>query len=160
MKQMQVMIQSMQYAAAPHVTGQYYRGRQDYGGRGYHSNKSSYLGLGGHGTQNNRNWHGGRGGQANSNFTHYCWTHVMCDHPGKDCRTPADGHQNNKVWCNKMLESNRNCTWQVRSIPDNKINAEEIKPSNTSELWCNSIVDPLQHATIIAKADSGLSNNY
>ena len=45
-------------------------------------------------------------------------------------------------------------------ISANKTNAEEIKTSNTSELLCSSIVDPLQHATIIAKSDSGASNNY
>ena len=41
-----------------------------------------------------------------------------------------------------------------------KNNVEEIKTYNTSELLCISIVEPLQHATIIAKADSGASDNY
>ena len=35
---------------------------------------------------------GGRIGRTNSNLTHYCWTHIMCAHPGKDYRKPADGH--------------------------------------------------------------------
>ena len=35
-----------------------------------------------------------------------------------------------------------------------------MKQSNTSELLCSSILDPQQHATTIAKADSGASNNY
>ena len=84
----------------------------------------------------------------------------MCAHPVKYCRTPAYGHQRDAVWCNKMSDSERNCTWQVGSIPASKANVEETKPSNTSELLCSSIVDPPQHATIIAKADSGASNNY
>ena len=45
-------------------------------------------------------------------------------------------------------------------IPDNETNVEETKHSNTSDLLCRSIVNPPQHATIIAKEDSGVSNNY
>ena len=59
-----------------------------------------------------------------------------------------------------MSVSERNCTLQVGSIPANKNNVEEIKQYNTSELLFSSIVDPPQHATIIAKSDSGASNNY
>ena len=59
-----------------------------------------------------------------------------------------------------MSGSERNCTLQVRSIYASKTNTEEIKPSNTSELLCISIVDPPQHARIIEKSDSGASNNY
>ena len=58
-----------------------------------------------------------------------------------------------------MLGSERNCTWQVGSIPDNKTNVEEIKQYNTSELLCSSIVDPPQHATTIEKSVSGASIN-
>ena len=64
------------------------------------------------------------------------------------------------VWCNKTSGSEKNCTWHVRSIPASKNNVKEAKTSYTSEFLCSSIVGPPQHATIIAKADSGVSNNY
>ena len=84
----------------------------------------------------------------------------MCSHPGRDFRTPEYCHQKDVVCCNKILVIERNCNWQVRSIPANKTNVNEIKKSNTSELLCTSIYDPLQLATIIPKSDSGVSNNY
>ena len=84
----------------------------------------------------------------------------MCAHTGKDCRIPTDGHQKYAVWCNKMSGSEQNCTWKFELIPASKTNAEEIKTSNTYALLCSSIVDPPQHATIIAKSDSVTSNNY
>ena len=144
LQKMQAMMQAtqMKYAAAPHGTRKYYGGRQYSGGRGYHGNQSSYRGWVGCGAQHNRNWRGGRGGRAKSNLTHYCWTHGICAYPGKDCMTPADVHQKDAVWHNKMSGSKRNCTWKVGSIPASKTDAEEIKPSNTSELLCISILDP------------------
>ena len=45
-------------------------------------------------------------------------------------------------------------------MPGSKTNEKEAKTSYISELLCSSIVDPPQHITIIAKADSGVSNNY
>ena len=92
-QQMQSMIQTIQmhYNAVPHGT------IQDYGGRGYQGNQSSYCVRGRCGTQNNSNWCGGRGGRANSNIKHYCCTHIMYAHPRKDCRTPSDGHQKDAV---------------------------------------------------------------
>ena len=111
LQQIQLMMQAMQMqiTAVPHVTRQDYGGRQDYVGHGYHSNQSSYRGRGGRGSQNNGNWRVGHGGRANSILTHYCLTHGMCAHLGNDCRTPADGHQKDLVWCNKMSGSERNC---------------------------------------------------
>ena len=64
------------------------------------------------------------------------------------------------MWCNNMLVSERNCTLQVGSIPASKTNVKESKTSYTPELLCSSIVDPPEHANIIAKYDSGASNNY
>ena len=151
LQQIQAMMQpmQMQYAAATHGTSQDYGGRQYYGGCGYHGNQSSYCSPGEYGSQNNGNWRGGRDVQANINLTHYCWIHGMCAHPVKYCRTLTGGHQKDMVWCNKMLRSERNCTLRVGLIPYSKTSVEEIKPSNTSELLCSSIVDPPQQATII-----------
>ena len=91
--QMQVVMQviQMQYAAAPHETHQDYGGLQDYVGRGYQGNQSIYRSQSGNGKQNISNWCGGRGGRSNINLKHYCWTHIICTHPGKDFRTSEDG---------------------------------------------------------------------
>ena len=45
-------------------------------------------------------------------------------------------------------------------MPESKTNEKKAKTSYTSELLCSSIIYPPQHATIIAKDDSGASNNY
>ena len=61
------------------------------------------------------------------------------------------------------LSTNVICYFKVThagSIPASKTNAKEAKTAYTSELLCRSIVDPPQHATIILKSDSGVSNNY
>ena len=144
----------MQYAAAPQ------HAHQDFGGRGCQGGYNNYRGREGRGTQRRGNCCSGRSGQGNSDLTHYCWTHRMCAHTIKYCRMPAEGHKKDTVWCNKMLVSKQNCIWQVGSIPASKHNAKETKTSYTSELLCSSIVEPPQHATIIAKSDSGGSNNY
>ena len=107
-----------------------------------------------------RNWLRGRCGQGISNIIHYCCTHRMCAHPGKECRTPAGRHQKDAMWYKNMSGSKWNCTWQVGPIPSSKTNVEEIKTSNTSELLCRSTVNPPQHATIIAKTGIVASNNY
>ena len=117
-------------------------------------------GWGGRGAQRQGNWRGGRGGQGSSDLTHYCWTHGICAHPGTECRTLTENHKKNSVWCNKMSGSERNCTWQVRSVPVSNPSIVENKTFYTSELLCSSTVDPPQHATIISKDDSGTSNNY
>ena len=64
------------------------------------------------------------------------------------------------MWRNKIPGSKSNCTWHAWSIPASKTNVKEDKTSYTYELLCSSIVDPPQHTTIIAKSDSGVSNNY
>ena len=109
---MQVMMQSiqMQYAAAPNETHQDYGGLQDYVGRGYQGNQSSYHVQGVHDKQNISNWRGGRGGRSNINLKHYCWKHIICIYLGKYVRTPEDGEQKYIVWCNKISVSERNCT--------------------------------------------------
>ena len=84
----------------------------------------------------------------------------MYDHRIKYCNNPGEDHNKDALCYNKMLGSDRNCTWQVGSVPTSKTNAEETKTSYTSELLCSYIVDPPQHATIISKYDSGASNNY
>ena len=70
LQEMQVMMQAiqMQYAAAPYEIQQDYVGLQDYVGRVYQGNQSSYHIQGVHGKQNISSWCGGRGGRANSNI--------------------------------------------------------------------------------------------
>ena len=111
-QKIQSMMQDMQMqiTKVPHGTRRNYGVRLDYGGCGYHGNQSSYRGRGGRSAQNNGNWRGGRGGRDNSNLTHYCWTQGMCDHTGKDCRTPAHGQQKDAVRCNNIPSSERNFT--------------------------------------------------
>ena len=84
-QQMQAMMQTIQmkYAAAPQNT------HQDYGGRGYHDGHNNFRCRGGRSAQHQVNWQDGRGGQGNSDFTYYCWNHIMCVHPVTDCRTPV-----------------------------------------------------------------------
>eukprot|EP00957_Ditylum_brightwellii_P186056 14165563-Ditylum_brightwellii.AAC.1 len=40
----------------------------------------------------------------------YCWTHGGCNHFGSSCCTPAQGHQPNATFQNKMGGSTTNCT--------------------------------------------------
>ena len=84
----------------------------------------------------------------------------MCAHTGKYWRMPAEENNKDAVWCNKMSGSEINYIWHSGLIPASKTNEKEAKTSYISELLCSSIVDPPQHVTIIAKADSGVSNNY
>ena len=144
----------IQYAAGTH------NAHQDYGFCGYRCDHANYRDHGGRGAQRRGNWKSGRGGRVNRDLTHYCWNHGVCARPGKDCRTSEEGHKKDAVWCHKMSGSERNCTWQVGSLPASKTNVEETKPSYKYGLLCISIVDPPQNATIIAKYDSGASNNY
>jgi len=56
---------------------------------------------------------GGRARHQNSSTTNpnqckYCWTHGLCNHYGRDCRTKADGHQDNATKENRMDGSMRN----------------------------------------------------
>ena len=60
------------------------------------------------------------------------------------------------IICMAVIETAPDRSGQYRLIK----NVEEMKQSNTFNLLCISIVDPPQHATIVAKADSGESNNY
>ena len=108
---MQEMTQAnhIQYSAGPQGARQDYGGCKYYGGRGYHGPQYNYCGQGGRGVQHNGNWCGGRVGRVNSNLTHYFWTHRMCAHPDKYFSSPADRHQKDAVWCNKISESERNC---------------------------------------------------
>ena len=55
---------------------------------------------------NNRNFGFGNGGQ-NQNMNkqkqkYYCWTHGVCNHPGIQCRAPAQGHQPYATFQNPM----------------------------------------------------------
>ena len=112
LQEMQVTMQviQMQYAAAPNETHQDYGGLQDYVGRGYQGNQSSYQIQGVHSKQNSSNWCRGRGGRATINLKPYYWTHRICAHLGKYFRTSEDGQQKYTVWCNKISVSERNLT--------------------------------------------------
>ena len=59
-----------------------------------------------------------------------------------------------------MLGSKHNWNWQVGLVPVSNPNVVENKTSNISELLCSIIVDPPQHTTIFAEADSGAYNSY
>ena len=84
----------------------------------------------------------------------------MCAYPRKYCRTPVQEHKKDTVWCSNISGSKRNCIWHVGLIPTSKTNVKETKTSFTSELLCSSIKDPPQQKTIVARSDSGTSNNY
>ena len=84
----------------------------------------------------------------------------MCAHTRKEFSNPAEVHKKDAVWFNKIPGNNRNCTWQVGSIPASKNNVKKAKTYHTSEFLCSSIASPPQHATIITTYDSGASNNY
>ena len=43
---------------------------------------------GGRSAQRRGNWRNVQIGPDNSYLTYYCWTHRMCAHPSKDCKTP------------------------------------------------------------------------
>ena len=45
---------------------------------------------------------------TNPNQTKYCWTHGLCSHHSRDCRTKADGHQDGATKDNRMGGSTRN----------------------------------------------------
>ena len=153
MKAMMQLIQ-LQYVAGPQ------NAHQDYGVHGYHSGHAHNRSQGGHGAQRWVNLPGSHGGRVNRDLTHYFLAYGICAHPRKYCRTPAEGHKKDAVWCNKMSGSDRNCTWHVWSIPASKTNVKESKTSYTSELLCRFIVYPPQHANVVAKSDSGESKNY
>ena len=53
---------------------------------------------------NNRNWNWRR----NPNTSRYCWTHGGCNHDGNHCRNPAEGHQAQATFTNRMGGSTRN----------------------------------------------------
>ena len=156
LQQMQAMVQAIQmkYAAGPQ------KSHQDYVVRGYHSGHTNYCGQGGCGVKRRLNWRCGRGVRVNRDLTHYCCTHEICAHPSKDCRTPAEGNKLDAVWCKNVLVSERNWTWNVGLVPASESNVKEAKTYYTYELLCSSILYLPQHATIIAKSDSGASNNY
>ena len=61
-------------------------------------------GRGGSGRRRNRR--GGRGGGRRKQK--YCWTHGLCSHNGKECTTPAQGHQEVATLENRMGGSNKN----------------------------------------------------
>ena len=57
--------------------------------------------------------------------------------------------------------------WELKEIAPDRLGQYmleklmwKIKPSNTYELLCISIVDSPQHVTVIEKADNGASNVY
>ena len=50
----------------------------------------------------------GRGGRRNAP-TGYCWTHGMCFHTSQTCNTPAEGHQVEATYQNRMGGNHRNC---------------------------------------------------
>ena len=106
LQKMKATIQAMQlqYSAGPQNAHQYY------GGPGYHGGHVNYRGQGGCGAQRIGNWRGKSGGHDNRDLTHYCWTHGMCAHLSKYCRTPEEGHNKDMLWCNKMLGSERKFT--------------------------------------------------
>ena len=82
---MQTMMQAMQlqYYATPQITN------QDYVGCGRYELHKKMRGQGERGADRQVNCRGGRGGLGSSDMARYCWTHVMCAHPGNYCRTPA-----------------------------------------------------------------------
>ena len=45
---------------------------------------------------------------SNSNQSKYCWTHGLCNHFGRDCRTKADGHRDEATRHRRMGGSLRN----------------------------------------------------
>jgi hypothetical protein len=74
---------------------------QSSGGRG---------GRGGRGRGRGRG-RGGRGGRgrAGPRCLLYCWTHGGGGHSGDQCNTPANGHQANATFSNKMGGNTHNC---------------------------------------------------
>ena len=150
------MIQTiqLQYAAAPQTTYPVYGGRVHYGGN------NRFIGRVGSGYQRRENWWGGCGGRGSSGLDHYLWKHLMCTQQGTNCRTPAESHQNNATWCNKMLGSKRNCTWHAGSVPASNSNVTDNINYITSEILCTSTIDLPNHTNIIAKSDISASNNY
>ena len=156
LQNMQTMIQAihLHYVAAPKTTYQAYGFQGKYGGN------NGFRGRGGRGYQRRGNWRRGHGGRASRNLNNYCWTHKMWDHPCTNWRNTSEGHKKNAVWCNKILSSKRNYSWQDGLVPASNSNVTDNTTSITSELLCRSIIDPTNHATIISKPDSGASNNY
>ena len=154
LQQIQTMMQSMQliYADAPQPT------YQDYGSHVTYI-EYNYWGRGGCGAQLQGNCRVGCGGRASSDITYYFWKHGMCAHPVNYFRTPAEGYNNNVVWCNKIAGRERNSSWQDGSLTSSNSNVVENKTSFTSKLLYSSIIDPPKHATIIEKSDSIASNN-
>ena len=63
---------------------------------------------------NNRNFRRGRRNQhqatipRNPDQYKYCWTHGLCNHFGRDCRSKAEGHQDEAIKENCMGGSVRN----------------------------------------------------
>ena len=71
-------------------------------------------GSGGQGRGNGGRGRGGRGfpkgrGTRKRNTKFYCWTHGACAHTSKFCNYPAEGHQIEATFANKMGGSTRFC---------------------------------------------------
>ena len=107
----------MKYSAAPQMN------HQDYGGRGYYGGQNNDRGRGGRGNQLRGNWIGGPGVRGSSDITHDCWKHGMYAHTGTEWKTHVEGHNKNTIFCNNIPGSERNCTWQVGSVPAINSNA-------------------------------------
>ena len=80
----------------------------------YNPQQGQYDGSGGHGRGNGGRGRGGRGlprgrGTRTRNTKFYCWTHGACAHTGKFCNYPAEGHQIEATFANKMGGSTRFC---------------------------------------------------
>jgi hypothetical protein len=72
------------------------------GGRG----RGRGRGRGGRGRGRGR----GRGpSNAGPRVLKYCWSHGGCNHTGAECNTPAQGHQVNATFANKMGGNTHNC---------------------------------------------------
>ena len=74
------------------------------------------------GPQQNPQWEDGQGGRGRGgrgnprgrgtrrrNTKFYCWTHISCAHTSKFCNYPAEGHQIEATFANKMGGSTRYC---------------------------------------------------
>jgi hypothetical protein len=67
----------------------------------------------GRGRGNDRTNDRGRGRSANTrtNTRDYCWSHGACAHVGRDCNTPAPGHQADATFTDMRGGSTEACYW-------------------------------------------------
>ena len=133
-------------------------GRSGRGDRGHRYNQTGrQSGRGGRGgrnpTTNNNNNTGSIFGRHprwhRTNTSSYCWTHGACNHASANCLNPLPGHQVNATFNNRM----NGCDFYCHPVANNNINHQDTT-------YMNNITSSKNSKYIIAKADSGASNNY